>query len=123
MLYTFIDGHIYYNKSVIKIRYDLLEQSSSKKSNMKEICENEAFDYFEKILVFDENDLQTVQVGLPLANHTSHRLIFVSKSKKLLSQKNILILPYPHERKIHLNSLNLSYDYFQTSHRKELIDG
>lgn len=24
-LYTFVDGHIYYNNNVIKIRYDLLE--------------------------------------------------------------------------------------------------
>lgn len=28
-LYTFVDGHIYYNNNVIKIRYDLLSDLES----------------------------------------------------------------------------------------------
>ena len=39
-LYTLVDGHIYYNNDVIKLRYDLIEQPKSKKYR-----ENEIFDY------------------------------------------------------------------------------
>lgn len=60
MLYCFIDGHIYYNRSVIKIRYDLLECCSNTREVGREYTEYEIFDYFNKILVLDENDLQTI---------------------------------------------------------------
>ena len=57
MLYCFIDGHIYYNKSVIKIRYDLLNA----KTNNKDYDEYEVFDYFPNILYLDkDNVMQTV---------------------------------------------------------------
>lgn len=32
-LYNFVEGHIYYNNQVIKIRYDLLENKSGEKLN------------------------------------------------------------------------------------------
>ena len=34
MLYCFVDGHIYYNTSVIKIRYDLLLDTKAKKRDL-----------------------------------------------------------------------------------------
>ena len=52
MIFTFVDGHIYYNNSVIKIRYDIL------KSNKKQNIDNEyqVFDYYVDILQLDNED-------------------------------------------------------------------
>ena len=47
MLYCFVDGHIYYNNSVIKIRYDLLK---GKNAGIKDHGEYEVFDYYTDIL-------------------------------------------------------------------------
>jgi len=46
MLYSFVDGHIYYNNNVIKIRYDLLES----KTNQRNYGEAEIFNYFDNLL-------------------------------------------------------------------------
>ena len=45
-LYTFIDGHFYYNNNCIKIRYDLLKQ----KNNARDYTEYEIFDYYDNVL-------------------------------------------------------------------------
>ena len=52
MLYHLVDGHIYYNNQIIKIRYDLLR--NSKTSN--DYDENEVFDFYENILMLEENE-------------------------------------------------------------------
>ena len=46
MLYCFVDGHIYYNNDVIKIRYDLLKRETK----CADYGEYEVFDYYENIL-------------------------------------------------------------------------
>ena len=43
--FTFIKGHIYYKNNVIKIRYDQID-----KSGVKELKEDQLFDYYENIL-------------------------------------------------------------------------
>jgi len=45
-LYTFVDGHIYYNNNVIKIRYDLIKSVDSHRYK-----ENEIFDFY--LNIFD----------------------------------------------------------------------
>jgi len=48
-LYTFVDGHIYYNNNVIKIRYDLIDQeieSGLGEGDKSKYKENEIFDYY-----------------------------------------------------------------------------
>jgi hypothetical protein len=65
-LYTLVDGHIYYNNKVIKIRYDLL-----KKKNLKDLEEHEVFDYFDNILTLDTNE--TVKTKMPFVSLKSHR--------------------------------------------------
>ena len=57
-MYTFIDGHIYYNNNVIKIRYDLF---NNKGINYKE---NELFDYYFNI--FDLQPGERVKANTPL---------------------------------------------------------
>ena len=61
MLYCFVDGHIYYNNEVIKIRYDLLRAAQ----NFREFEEHEIFDYYDDILKLRSKE--TVQHGLPVA--------------------------------------------------------
>jgi len=39
--YTFVDGHMYYNNNVVKIRYDLISSYDSHRYK-----ENEIFDYY-----------------------------------------------------------------------------
>jgi hypothetical protein len=51
LFYELIDGHLYYNNKVIKIRYDLLQ-----KNNIKELNEEEVFDYFENVFDLDSGD-------------------------------------------------------------------
>lgn len=60
-LYTLVDGHIYYNNKVIKIRYDLL-----KKKNLKDLEEHEVFDYYENILSLDPKE--TVKTKMPFCS-------------------------------------------------------
>ena len=49
-MYTFADGHIYYNNNVIKIRYDLLKG----KGKIREYGEYQIFDYYTNILELDK---------------------------------------------------------------------
>ena len=60
-LYTLVDGHIYYNNKVIKIRYDLL-----KKKNLKDLEEHEVFDYYENILNLAPKE--TVKTKMPFCS-------------------------------------------------------
>ena len=46
-LYTFVNGHIYYNNNVIKIRYDLIYSTD----NPLKYNENEIFDYYYDIFL------------------------------------------------------------------------
>lgn len=58
-LYTFVDGHIYFNNDVIKIRYDLI--TSSKNQMYKE---SEIFDYYFDI--FELEDWERIRSNTPL---------------------------------------------------------
>jgi hypothetical protein len=45
-LYTFVQGHIYFNNDVIKLRYDLLSDADKD----RKYKENEIFDYYLDII-------------------------------------------------------------------------
>jgi hypothetical protein len=76
-LYTFVDGHIYYNNNVIKIRYDLFNNSGI---NYKE---NEIFDYYFEI--FELSTGERVKAKTPLDSIRSHRLAYVKSNKESYS--------------------------------------
>jgi hypothetical protein len=44
-LYSFVEGHIYYNNNVIKVRYDLLKTFKG-----GEIKENQLFDHYSDVI-------------------------------------------------------------------------
>jgi hypothetical protein len=46
MMYSFIDGYIYYNNNIIKIRYDLIRDTKK----CKDFGEYEVFDYYSDII-------------------------------------------------------------------------
>ena len=51
-LYTFVDGHIYYNNNVIKIRFDILSQSR----NIQDFNEFEIFDYYRDVIKLENKE-------------------------------------------------------------------
>jgi hypothetical protein len=59
-LYNFVEGHIYYNNKVIKIRYDLIERMKG-----NEIKENELFDHYANIIKL-KHKYDYVASGTPL---------------------------------------------------------
>lgn len=69
-LYTFVDGHIYYNNNVIKIRYDLINTENS-----YQYKENEIFDYYFDIFDLDEG--LAVRSNTPLESITAHRFAYI----------------------------------------------
>ena len=93
-LYNFTDGHVYYGNKVIKIRYDLINQRS-------EIKENQLFDFYSNILLLKGDDY--VQTKTPLQTATYNRLAFMIRNLVKLKPRILRILPYLHERRIHLN--------------------
>ena len=109
-LYTLVDGHIYYNNKVIKIRYDLLRQR-----NLKDLEEHEVFDYYENILGLDQHE--TVKTNMPFCSRVHHRLVYLTKNLSSLKPNKIKILPFLHERQIRLSRTNQSSDYFYTAIR------
>lgn len=115
-LYTLVDGHIYYNNKVIKIRYDLL-----RKKNLKDLEEHEVFDYYENILNLDAKE--TVKTKMPFCSRQHHRFIYLTKNLKSLKPNKIKILPFLHERKIYLSRMNQSSDYFYTTITPRVADG
>jgi len=76
------------------------------------------FDYYEDILALGPKE--SIQNGLPAAQHDAHRLIYIAKSRRRCSVKRAVIIPYLHERKIYLDTIEPESDYFQTIFEKEV---
>ena len=107
-LYTFVDGHIYYNNNVIKIRYDLIEQEHSHQYN-----ENQIFDTFFDIFELEKG--LRVRSNTPLDSYLSHRFCYIISDSLKQRCKRLRVLPYLHERRIYLNRDKMNTDYFYTS--------
>ena len=109
-LFTLVDGHMYYNNNVIKIRYDLLLQK-----NMTDLAEFEVFDFYENILSLDAEE--RVKTMFPICSLASHRFIYMTQNQRNLLPNKIKILPFLHERKVYLNKIE-SPDVFYTTIRR-----
>ena len=108
-LFTFVDGHIYFQNNVVKIRYDLL----SNLSKSKFYKENEVFDIYYEIFDLEQN--QKVRSNTPLDSIRSHRFGYIIQNQKDLMPKQLMLLPYLNERKIYLNRIKMNTDYFYTA--------
>jgi hypothetical protein len=107
-----VDGHIYYNNNVIKIRYDLF---NNKGIHYKE---NELFDYYFNI--FELQKGERVRANTPLDSMRSHRFGYIISNKEIYSTLKIILMPYLHENKIYLNREKINTNYFYTSMETEL---
>lgn len=107
-LYTLIDGHMYYNNNIIKIRYDLLAQK-----NLRELKESEVFDFYSKILSLDQNE--TVKTRMPFCSFKYHRFVYMTANIKELKPNKIKILPFLHERRVYLSRMDNECEYFYTT--------
>lgn len=68
--YQLINGHIYFNNNVIKIRYDLIKQLGAKKSNF-----DIYFNQYSEILKLNKGE--TVKTNSPIDNYQGHRFGYV----------------------------------------------
>ena len=109
-LFFLVNGHMYYNNSIIKIRYDLLRNSA-----VRVWKEFEIFDYYENNIILETNE--TVLANMPVSQHDAHRLIFMTKNKKSMKRSRIMVLPYLHERMLYFGKLKNDCEYFQTAQR------
>ena len=75
--------------------------------------ENEVFDFYKDIFILDQNE--KVLANTPLDSIQSHRFGYITVDKSQKSTRNVMLLPYLHERKIYLNRLKSNTDYFYTS--------
>jgi hypothetical protein len=106
--YVIVDGHIYFKNNVIKIRYDLM-----KRFGINGADEKIYFNQYEEILQLNKNDI--IKTNTPLDSIQSHKLAFVILNNHELAPKQLLILPYLHERKIYLNRIKKNTKYFYTT--------
>jgi hypothetical protein len=107
-LYTYSNGHIYYNNNCIKIRYDLLDNGSGEMLN-----ENDVLDLY--LNCFDLKANEKIRSGTPLDSQKNHRFVYIRTDIEMNEPSTILILPYLHERKVYLNTKKLATDYFYSS--------
>lgn len=75
--------------------------------------ENEIFDFYNDIFILGENE--KVRSNTPLDSIQSHRFGYITIDTSQKSTRNIMLLPYLHDRKIYLNRLKNNTDYFYTS--------
>ena len=94
-LYTFADGHMYFNNHVIKIRYDLIDSVYCNTYK-----ENEIFDYYFNILPLKKGE--KVLMGCPYDSNTMNRFLYIVENPKNFKPDRVIVLPYLHERKVYL---------------------
>ena len=112
-IYSILDGHIYYNNKVIKIRYDLIE-----KRQAFQLTENQIFDYYQDI--FSLQDGEKIMVGCPLDSKCMSKLVYIMRNPKHLKKARIMVLPYLHQKRLYLNRKKMNTEYFYTSIRQEI---
>ena len=107
-LYTFVDGHIYFNNNVIKIRYDLLHPGCCGQFSSEE----DLFDLYMNI--FPLGSSMRVRSNTPLNSYTCRRFAYIVQDLSLQSPKIIRVLPYLHARMLYLNEVKKNTEYFYT---------
>jgi hypothetical protein len=94
---------------MIKIRYDLINSPKNYKYK-----EHELFDYYFGIFKFELPSTR-IRSNTPLDSIRYHKSVYVTQDSMCNAPKQIICLPYLHERKIYLNRVKDNTDYFYTS--------
>ena len=105
-----MDGHIYYNNNVIKIRYDLLNNS-----NYVNQGEQQIFDIDKDIFKLDP--ARKVKSTTPIDGHKYHKFGYLIIDDSHEAATEVMVLPYLHDRKIYLSKNQTYSNYFFTSIR------
>jgi hypothetical protein len=99
---------MYFNNTVIKIRYDMIDKNGS-----HVLKEEDIFDRYDGI--FHLEDGERIKQGTPLDSLKSHRMAYVTSDRENYSTASVKYVPYLHDREIYLNRIKLNTDYFYTS--------
>jgi len=94
---------------MIKIRYDLINSPKNYKYK-----ESELFDYYFGIFKFDRQSTR-IRSNTPLDSIRYHKFCYVTQDSQCNTPRQIICLPYLHERRIYLNRIKDNTDYFYTS--------
>jgi hypothetical protein len=110
------NGHMYFDNTVVKIRYDLIKRVDGPSLRADEI-----FDVYHNALELDP--IESVMLSYPYISMNSHKLIYLTHQKfsefpsiykdddRFISKK-MIVLPFLHERKIHVSRFKESHQYF-----------
>jgi len=111
---NFINGHIYYENNVIKVRYDLLD-----KINSGELGVDKLFDPYYNILSL--GDGFKIKGLSPRKSCEMHKIAYVIEDIYKESCQTCCILPYLHDRKLVLKNCRTVHSYAYTSFESETI--
>lgn len=111
--YKLVNGHVYYQNRVIKLRYDLMKQYGGIGAN-----QNLYFNKYDEVLSLQKGE--TIKIVSPLDSIQAHRFAYIMLNNESLSCKRLLILPYLHERRVYLNRMKQNTNYFYTTVQRDL---
>ena len=106
-LFTLMDGHMYFDNSVFKLRYDLMMNTRS------DFIEEEKFiDKYTDILDLQKGEM--VLAKFPKLSLQCHKQFYITNNQKYKKPYKLIVLPYLHERKLYLNTMKPQHKYFYT---------
>ena len=108
-LCTLINGHIYFNNNLIKIRYDLIDS----KQITYRIDEEQIFDFYTGI--FELKPGIQIRSKTPLKSTRYHRMVYITRDRNCMEPQQIMMLPYLHEKRVYLNRQKTNTYYFYSS--------
>ena len=82
--------------------------------------QEEAFDKYEDLLDLKKGEM--VVCGTPLTSLELHKMAYFTRNKRFYKPNRLIILPYLHERKIYLNKMKQTSQYFYTTLKMKLDD-
>ena len=117
-LYMIVNGHIYFNNNLTKIRYDLLKSNNT----TKEYRYTQIFDVYRDVLKLDKQPgasrTEICETDMPIVEIQSRRLIYLLKNNIDLTPKRILMLPFLHTRNVLMRKQHPDREYHTTILRK-----
>ena len=106
-LFEVVDGHIYFNNNVIKIRYELILSKNH-------YSEDQIFNTYNNIFNIETSHLH-IKSTTPFNSLQGHRFAYILSDNLHFQTKQLFILPYLHERKLYLHRNKFNTDYFYST--------
>jgi len=106
--FAFVEGHMYFNNKVFKVRYDTMI-----KENSDRLEQTDFFNKYENIL--DMKLGERVMAKMPKLSIAGHKTMYLVSNYLFKLPYKVILLPYLHERKLYLNEMKPENKYFFTS--------